>query len=80
MKPFFNAIQQPKVSEQIVQQVLALIKGGKFSPGDKLPSERELIQLLNVGRSSLREAINVLETLGNIEVCKRKGIYVRSVS
>jgi len=76
----FSAIRQPKISEQIVDQVIQLIKDSRIRPGEKLPSEKEFIEQLGVGRSSLREAINVLETLGYIENRKRKGLYIRSVT
>lgn len=76
----FTVIKQPKVSQEIVVQIKSMIKRGDLKPGEKLPSERQLAGLLGVGRSSLREAVNTLETLGFIEIKKRKGIFVRSVS
>lgn len=80
MKSQFNEIRQPKISERIVDQVVGLIKDGHIRPGEKLPTEKEFINQLGVGRSSLREAIHMLETLGYVEVRKREGIYVRNVS
>jgi len=80
MTQLFSEIRSSKVSEMIVEQVKALIKQGQLQPGQKLPPEREFIQQLGVGRSSLREAINVLEALGYVEARKHKGIYVNSVS
>jgi len=79
MSEVFQEIQVEKVSEKIADQLAALIKDGKLMPGDKLPSERQLIDLLGVGRSSLREALNRLEILGYVEIKKRKGIYVKSI-
>ena len=76
----FSAIHQSKVSEDIVAQIKTLIRDGRLKPGEKLPSERRLAQLLAVGRSSLREAINALAIMGLVEVKRRKGIYVRPVS
>ncbi len=76
----FSAIRQSKVSEDIVEQIKTLIRNGQLQPGEKLPSERNLAQILEVGRSSLREAINSLSMMGLVEVRRRKGIYVRSVS
>jgi GntR family transcriptional repressor for pyruvate dehydrogenase complex len=79
LKDYFSEVQVEKVSDKIVTQLEVLIQEGKLSPGDKLPSERELIQILGVGRSSLREALNKLETKGYVEIKKRKGIYVKSL-
>ena len=80
MAQLFSEIRSSKVSEMIVEQVKTLIKDGQLQPGQKLPPEKEFTQQLGVGRSSLREAINVLEALGYVEARKHKGIYVRSVS
>jgi GntR family transcriptional regulator, transcriptional repressor for pyruvate dehydrogenase complex len=76
----YKQIRPHRIPEEIVQQVKALIKGGKLLPGERLPAERAFAELLGVGRSSLREAISILETLGFVETRKRKGIFVRSVS
>ena len=45
--------------------------------GDKLPSERELSERLNVGRSSVREALRALELLGLIETRRGEGTFIR---
>jgi DNA-binding FadR family transcriptional regulator len=80
MNDIYQQIRPQKVPEEIVRQIKSLIKEGKLIPGEKLPPERTLSDRLGVGRSSLREAINILETLGFIEIRVRKGIYVRNVS
>ena len=79
MNNVFKEVHIEKVSDKIADQVIALIKDGKLVPGDKLPSERELVKILGVGRSSLREALNRLEILGYVDIKKRKGIYVKSI-
>lgn len=79
MDTLFQEVQVEKVSEKIVEQLCALIQEGRLTPGNKLPSERQLIDMLGVGRSSLREALNKLETLGYVEIRKRKGIFVKSI-
>lgn len=75
----FQEVQVEKVSDKIVEQLCSLIQEGRLTPGNKLPSERRLIDQLGVGRSSLREALNKLETLGYVEIKKRKGIFVKSI-
>jgi DNA-binding FadR family transcriptional regulator len=80
MNNIYQQVRPYKIPEEIVQQIKTLIKEGKLVPGERLPPERTLADLLGVGRSSLREAINILETLGFIEIKVRKGIYVRNVS
>lgn len=54
------------------------IEQHQLGPGDKLPSERELSELLNVGRSSIREAFRALELLGLIETRRGEGTFMRN--
>jgi GntR family transcriptional repressor for pyruvate dehydrogenase complex len=75
----FEEVQVNKVSDEIVNQIIRLITDGKLAPGEKLPTEREMISLFGAGRSSIREALSVLEILGFIEIKKRKGIYVNAI-
>ncbi len=79
MENLFKEIHVDKITDKIVDQLEKLIKDGQLMPGNKLPSERQLIDIFGVGRSSLREALNKLETMGYIEIKKRKGIFVKSI-
>lgn len=80
MAQVFEEIKVKKVSEQIVDQIKQLMQNGKLLPGQRLPPERELAENLGVGRPSLREALNILHAQGLIEIRKRQGIFVRSIS
>lgn len=60
----------------IVQQLRNLIAEENIQPGDKLPSERVLTERLQVGRSSVREALRSLELLGLIETKHGGGTYL----
>ncbi|ETI65869.1 FadR/GntR family transcriptional regulator [Neobacillus vireti] len=63
-----------RVSTIVTEFILTNIKEGNYNIGDKLPSERELMELLEVGRSSVRESLNTLEDMNILE--KRMGIGV----
>jgi len=76
----FKKIKLQKISEEIANQIRDLVKDGKLQPGEKLPPERAFSEMLGVGRSSLREAINILETQGFVETRKRQGVYICSLS
>ncbi len=65
-----------RLFEQAVDQIKKLIINGQLRPGDKLPSENELSQLLNVSRSSVREALRSLESNGLIQVKSGAGAFV----
>ncbi|MBT2681947.1 FadR family transcriptional regulator [Bacillus sp. ISL-35] len=66
-----------KVYVEIVRQLREMINKDGLKPGDKIPSERELSERLNAGRSSVREALRALELLGLIETRRGEGTFIR---
>ncbi|MCL6586158.1 MAG: GntR family transcriptional regulator [Anoxybacillus sp.] len=66
-----------KVYVEILQQLYRIIEEDGLSAGDKIPSERELAERLNAGRSSVREALRSLEFLGIIETRRGEGTYLK---
>jgi GntR family transcriptional repressor for pyruvate dehydrogenase complex len=74
----FQKLSPIRVFEQAVEQIRELILSGAFTPGEKLPAEQELSRQLDVGRSSIREALRVLEAEGIIEVKRGAGAFVAS--
>jgi len=71
--------ENKKVFLEIVHQLRQLIKHEGIQPGEKLPSERVLSERLNVGRSSVREALRSLELLGLIETRHGGGTFLNAV-
>jgi GntR family transcriptional repressor for pyruvate dehydrogenase complex len=67
----FECAKTNKVSQNIVNQIRKAIFNGDLKPGDKLPSDKELMDNFGVSKGSLREALNSLEVLGLLEI--RKG-------
>ena len=67
-KPIFRKTTHTRVFQDLVKQIQRAILDGRLKPGDKLPSQRELIQRFQTSRASLREALRVLEQKGLIEV------------
>ena len=62
----FQPLDRRKVYEQVAEQLLGQIGSRHVRPGDALPSERELTENFAVGRSSIREALRMLESQGLI--------------
>ena len=59
----------PRTSvEEVLSRVKAMVHVGELGPGDRLPPERLLCEMLNVSRSTLREGLRALRTEGYIEV------------
>jgi len=62
--PNFKPIKQPRVSEEVFDQLKEAILSNDFKAGDKLPPERELAEQFQVSRVAIREAIRALENTG----------------
>lgn len=67
-----------RMSQKVVEQLKRLIQEERLPPGQKLPPEKELAQTLGVSRATLREALNILEALGYVDIRPREGSVVRS--
>lgn len=59
-----------RLSDQIEQQLLLMLQSGRYVPGDRLPSERDLMQLFDVGRSSVREALFAMQRKGFLKISR----------
>jgi GntR family transcriptional regulator, transcriptional repressor for pyruvate dehydrogenase complex len=70
-------VENTKVYLEIVKQLREMITIDGLKTGDKIPSERELSERLNFGRSSVREALRALELLGLIETRRGEGTFIR---
>lgn len=66
---------RPSVAQRLEQEIEALIRAEGRKPGDRLPSERDLVQRFGASRSSLREAIGAL-VHRNMVVVRKTGIFV----
>ena len=61
---------------RIAGQVLEMIESQKLMPGNSLPPERQLAELLEVSRPSLREALHILQAQGLVEIKHGQGTFV----
>ncbi len=71
-------VKKRTLSEEIIQQFQQQILSGNWKPGDKLPPERELSQVLGVSRTSVREAISALAAMGLVDVRVGEGTFLAS--
>jgi GntR family transcriptional repressor for pyruvate dehydrogenase complex len=69
-------VSRTTLSEQVAMQLASELTGGRWKPGEKLPSEAELCKAFNVGRSTLREALKSLAFIGLIRMRAGGGSYV----
>ena len=69
--------RRPILSEAVRNYIKQYILDNKLEPGDLLPPESQLAEDLGVGRSSVREAMKWLQSLGIVEVRRGEGFVVR---
>jgi len=75
-------IKRTRLSEEVLKRLQKMIIEGSLKPGDQLPCERELAEMFQVSRASIREALRILEAMGFIEarVGVGGGTYVKAIS
>ena len=69
----FTPVRRERSFDVVVGQLEAAIADGHFEPGQRLPTERDLAELLGVSRPTLREALRAMEVLGALEIRVGKG-------
>lgn len=74
---FGGSIQRSSIAFQILERIKSALIRGELKPGDYLPSETELTQSLGIGKSSVREAIKMLQAIGIVEVRRGQGTIIR---
>lgn len=76
----FRAIKPKRIVDYIVEQIEDSIRKGELLPNNKLPSERELAKMFEVSRTSVREALNILQAKGLIVSSQGDGTFVRPLT
>jgi GntR family transcriptional repressor for pyruvate dehydrogenase complex len=75
--PLLKPLNKIKLYEEIVEQLKNRIIRRDIAPGEKLPTERALAEILQVNRSTVREALRKLESLDLVEIRHGDGVYVK---
>jgi GntR family transcriptional repressor for pyruvate dehydrogenase complex len=75
-----SPLQPLSLKEQAKQELKRLIDDGALQPGDRLPSERELSEQLQVSRGTVREAVQFLRALGLVQIRHGAGTFVSEAS
>lgn len=74
-----TAIRQEPASDRVVSQLLAMVTAGTLKPGDRLPCEREMAEMFNVSRPTVREGLRALAVLGVLKARHGSGIFVSAL-
>ena len=73
-----SPIVKTTTAQAVARRILGMIRAGVWQPGDQLPIEKELIERLGVGRSTVREALQILATINVVRATAGHGTYVQS--
>lgn len=71
-----SPVKNTRIYEIVMEQIKDIVKKGELKSGDKLPSERDLCERLQVSRTSVREALKSLQMIGLIESKHGGGNYI----
>lgn len=77
--PRFARFPRASLPEGIANRLLMLIQAQELRPGDKLPAERELAQMMGVSRPVLREALRALSIMRVVDIRHGDGTYIASL-
>ena len=75
----FNNVRRTSTVEVIVQNLIDLIGQRSLQPGDKLPPERELCEIIGVSRPVLRESLKALQVMNIVSIRQGAGAFVRNL-
>ena len=68
--------RRKQLADQVAEELQERVLKGEWKPGEKLPTEFDLIEDLNVGRGTVREAVKILVTRNVLEIRRGNGTYV----
>lgn len=75
---YLKSLKKESVVQSVINRLTEAIRSKELKPGDKIPTEPELSEMLGVARSSVREAIKILTYLGVLESKRSEGTFVCS--
>jgi GntR family transcriptional repressor for pyruvate dehydrogenase complex len=70
--------RRTRLAEHVAEQIIDLVKQQALRPGERLPTESELMERMEVGRSTVREALRGLAVLGLLEIRQGQGTFVKA--
>jgi DNA-binding FadR family transcriptional regulator len=75
----WEPVERTHVTRLVAERLISMIRDGHYKAGDRLPSQRELVEKLKVSRPTLREALSGLRMLGYIEARSGTGYFAREM-
>ena len=75
-----KSVKRYPLSKQGSDQLEGMIESGEYNVGDRMPTEPELMEMFQVSRNTIREAVQSLTWAGLLEVRQGDGTYVRAAN
>jgi GntR family transcriptional repressor for pyruvate dehydrogenase complex len=75
-----DIIKKAKLTDIVVQKIKAAIRNGELKSGDRIPSHDELCERWGISRTTIREALNRLESMGILTKYQGRGTYINDIS
>ena len=72
-----SPLRAKRLTELLIDEIRVLIEADSLQPGDKIPTEQELMKIFKVSRTSVREALSVLRQEGVVEIVQGKGTFLK---
>ena len=76
---FYGSIAKPLLYEGVINRLLEAIHGGEIKPGEKFPTDREIVEQWKISRNVLREAFHILGERGIAISIQGKGRFLRKL-
>ena len=73
----FTRLNTPTLKQNCTQAIMSKIISDELKPGDRLPPERELAEMMGISRSSVNQSVLELESMGFLNIQPRRGTVVR---
>ncbi|MFB5662214.1 FadR/GntR family transcriptional regulator [Alteribacillus sp. HJP-4] len=74
-RPVATSLSRMTLAQRVEEQLVDLLLTAQLKPGDKLPTEKELVEMLQVSKPVMKEALSSLESLGILTRRAKDGIY-----
>ena len=71
-----DPIKTLTIADAVAEKILDMLSKGELKWGEKLDSQRDLAKILNVGVSSIREGLQILQAMGFVKVKQGAGTYI----
>ena len=75
----FGTFKRDPLASKVAERIIDLIKIQQLQPGDRLPSEQELAEMMVVSKPIIRSALRTLSIMNVVEIRKKEGVFITSL-